>query len=75
MSRATSPRPIVAATKVSTVSGRSLAKANPRVSRDDPLLVNDSRGKSLPSAQNIGVNARTMAPIQTPGSTIRATGA
>ena len=69
------PSPSVAATKASTTSGRSPAKANPRVSSDEPLRVSASRGSVAPSAQNMGVKATTMAPIHTPGSVIRATGA
>ena len=65
----------MAATKLSVVSGRSLAKAKPRVKIDDPLRVKASRGNSLPSAQNIGVKARTMPASQTAGRSISVTGA
>ena len=75
MSSATRPRPMVAAVKDRALPGRSPEVAKPRVRSDEPLRRKAWRGKLLPNAQNIGVNATSIATIHTAGRMMSATGA
>ena len=75
MSRATTPSPMVASTKVSQTRPVPSGRANPRVNSDEPLTTQASLRLPTSRPQKMNANPTAMSMHQANGSDTRAAGA